>query len=317
MHVIFFDQDIKKDFGYCLDEIEPLLRHGPVSSRDLSEYRDMDDMVDRLKDADVLVVGVSRLSAELLERLPKVRFVQFLGVEPANFVDMGYCARRGIPVGTTPGYGSNAVAEFAVTLAMALAKRVTRADRKVKEGHWDITGLLGGEITGSVFGVVGTGKIGSLAARKAHALGAQILAFDTRPDEALVSDCGARYVTLEELFAGSDFVSLHMALNDGTRGLVGADLLGRMKPSAFLVNTSRAQVVDYEALYRSLKEGRIAGAALDVFPEEPVTDFTLGRLENVIATPHIAYYTDRSNRNLLRKAVESILRFLEGETANQ
>ena len=311
MHIVFFDQDIRKDFGYCLDELEPLERRGTIGSFDLAEYRDTDDMVEKLKDADILVVGVSRLPTDVLERLPKVRFIQFLGVGASNFIDIPACSRRNIPVGTAADYGSNAVAEFALSAAMALARRITAADRSVKAGHWDITGLLGTEIGSSVFGVVGTGKIGSLVARKANALGATTLAYDIHKNESLPLDCGTRYCPLDELFSTCDFVSLHLTLTDMTRGMIDAELLGKMKPSAVLINTSRAETVDYDALYELLRDGRIAGAALDVFPEEPVRDFSLCRLENVIATPHIAYFTDRSNRNLLKKSVESILRFLD------
>jgi len=309
--IIFFDQDIKKDFGYCLDELDPLKRRGTIESFDLSEYRDTDDMVEKLKDADILVVGVSRLPNEVLERLPKVRFIQFLGVGASNFVDIGACMRRNIPVGTAADYGSNAVAEFALSLAMSLARKINRADRSVKEGRWDITGLLGKEIGASVFGVVGTGRIGSLVARKANALGVTTLAYDIHRNESLPLDCGTRYCSLDELFSTCDFVSLHLALTDMTRGMINSELLGLMKPSAYLVNTSRAETVDYGALYGLLRDGRIAGAALDVFPEEPVRDFSLCRLENVIATPHIAYFTDLSNRNLLKKSVESIVQFLD------
>lgn len=311
MHVVFFDQDVKKDFGYCLDELDPLRRRGTIGSFDLSEYRDTGDMVEKLKDADILVVGVSRLPNEVLARLPKVRFIQFLGVGASNFIDIGACMRRNIPVGTAADYGSNAVAEFAISSAMTLAKKINRADRSVKGGKWDITGLLGTEIGASVFGVVGTGRIGSLVARKANALGATTLAYDVCKNESLPLDCGTRYCSLDELFSASDFVSLHLTLTDMTRGMINGELLGLMKPSAYFVNTSRAETVDYGALYGLLKGGKIAGAALDVFPEEPVQDFSLCRLENVIATPHIAYFTDHSNRNLLKKSVQSIVRFLD------
>lgn len=311
MKVVFFDQDVNKDFGYCLDELKPLRQRGTVDSHDLSEYTGEDDMVKKLKDADIIVVGVSKLPAKVLERLPKVRFIQFLGVGASNFIDMATCMRMNIPVGTATDYGSNSVAEFAVSTAMALAKRLPAADRRVKEGQWDITGLLGSEIGASIFGVVGTGRIGSMVVRKAHALGATTLAYDIRPNEALRLECGTRFCSLDELFSTCDFVSLHLTLTDLTRGIIGANLLGLMKPSSFLVNTSRAETVDYEALYGLLKDGKIAGAALDVFPEEPVKDFSLCRLENVISTPHIAYFTDFSNRNLLRKSVDSIVRFLD------
>lgn len=313
MQIVFYDQDIEKDFGYCLDELGPLRDRGTIKSFDLSEYRDTEDMVEKLRDAEILVVGVSRLPTEVLRLLPNVRFIQFLGVCPSNFLDIPFCLERNIPVGTVSDYGSNAVAEFALSAAMALARRIPLADRKVKSGQWNITGLLGCEISSSIFGVVGTGKIGSLVVRKANSLGATTLAYDVYKNESLSRDCGTRYCSLEEIFSTCDFVSLHLALTDLTRGMVNRELLGRMKPGAFLINTSRAEIVDYKALYDLLARRRIAGAALDVFPEEPVKDFSLCSLENVIATPHIAYFTDQSNRNLLRKAVESILRFLDSQ----
>lgn len=313
MRVVFFDQNINKDFGYCLDELIPLSERARIDSYALSEYRDCDDMINKLQDAEILVVGVSTLPNTVIERLPKVRFIQFLGVGASNFIDIDYCLSRNIRVGTTADYGSNAVAEYAISAAMTLARNICMADRTVKNGKWDISGLLGREINTSIFGVVGTGKIGSLVARKASSLGATTLAYDLHKNESLSLENGTRYCSLEELFSTCDFISVHLTLTKATEYLIGSNLLGMMKPSSYIINTSRAEVVDYKALYELLSHNRIAGAALDVFEEEPVTDFSLCRLENVIASPHIAYFTKHSNRNLLRKSVESILDFLTSE----
>jgi len=313
MRIVFFDQNIKKDFGYCLDELSPLSERARIDSYDLSEYRDCNDMIKKLQDAEILVVGVSNLSNAILERLPKVRFIQFLGVGASNFIDIDYCLSRNIQIGTTVDYGSNAVAEYAISAAMTLAKNICMADRTVKNGKWNISGLLGCEISKSVFGVVGTGKIGSLVAKKANSLGATTLAYDIHKNESLSLEIGTRYCSLEELFSTCDFVSVHLTLTETTKHLIGSSLLGLMNPSSYFINTSRAEVVDYKVLYELLSHNRIAGAALDVFEEEPVTDFSLCRLENVIASPHIAYFTKHSNRNLLRKSVESILDFLTSE----
>ena len=306
LKIVFIDQNVYRDFEHKIDIIEPLRQLGEVSA-----YDDMpvgeEELYVRAQDADVIILSIHRLRNELVERFGKLKLIQFLGIGYRNYVDEDFCAARGIKALGIGEYGSNAVAEYALALAFALLRGIGEADRRMKRECWDMQGLLGREIKGCRFGVLGTGAIGRLVAQKAIALGAQVVATDLAPDRELTERFGVRYVPMEELFAIADVVSCHLTYSKSTEKIVSKKLLSTMKSSSYFINTSRAQVVDMEALEELLVAKKIGGAALDVHETEPLEDYRLSKLDNVIATPHLGYYTDISLENQLKKVVKSVV----------
>jgi D-3-phosphoglycerate dehydrogenase len=187
----------------------------------------------------------------------------------------------------------------------------------MKQKIWDTRGLLGMELASSVAGIVGTGAIGGLVARKLSLLGAKVLACDISPQQELIDRFGVRYVDAETLMSESDIVSVHLKYNPGTEKIISRRLLGMMKPGSFFVNIGRAQTVDYDALEDLLRSGRIRGAAIDVHYGEPPANWSLALMDNVIASPHMGYFTEASNTNMLRLSVKSVLEFVKSMGKNK
>jgi lactate dehydrogenase-like 2-hydroxyacid dehydrogenase len=231
-------------------------------------------------------------------------------------VDVAAATARGIPVGNTPGILTNATADMAFALLLAAARRVVEGDRLVKAGGWKTWGpgfMLGADLAGATLGIVGFGRIGRAVARRASGFGLRILFTDlsqATPEPGV----NAAQVDLDTLLHEADFVSLHTPLTDQTRGLINTDTLKRMKPTAVLVNTSRGQVVDQEALYAALSAKRIFAAALDVTVPEPLPpEHPLLRLENCIILPHIASASWRTRERMSQMAAENLIAGLKGE----
>ena len=233
-------------------------------------------------------------------------------------IDVAACARRGIPVGNTPGVLTETTADLAWALLMAAARRLPEGDRFVRDGRWKTWGpllLLGPDVHGATIGIVGFGRIGQALARRAQGFGMRILYHDVvqLPDE-VTGPLGATYMPLETLLAESDFVSLHVNLSDVTRHLINATTLAWMKPTAVLVNTSRGPVVDQAALADALREGTIWAAALDVTDPEPIPmDDPLVGLDNCLIVPHIASATRATRGKMAAMAAANLLAGVRGE----
>lgn len=218
--------------------------------------------------------------------------------------------KKGIKVLNIDGYGSNAVAEFAVSMAMALSKKLTMANSVLKEKRWSIEGLMGKEIAGCTVGVVGTGNIGRLTAEKFIALGAEVIACDIFESDYLKEKYNVKYVSMKELFEKSDIVTLHMKVTPENERTIDTGYFNIMKDGALLVNVARAELVNTKDLAEALKKGKPAAAAIDVYDSEPPreADMALAGLENVIATPHIAYNTQEAVDKSIIMTVESIIK---------
>lgn len=233
-------------------------------------------------------------------------------------IDIEEATRRGIPVGNTPGILTDTTADFAFGLLMSAARRVVEADRYVRGGKWqtwELTLLLGKDIHNATIGIVGFGRIGQAVARRAAGFGMQILYHDPgmKTDPA-AAELGATYVDLDELFRRSDFVSLHVPLNDETHHLIDQVALEKMKKEAILINTSRGGVVDTDALYQALVQGQIAYAALDVTEPEPIpVNHPILARDNVILAPHIASASRETRGRMALMAVENLVAGLEGQ----
>jgi glyoxylate reductase len=264
----------------------------------------------------LLCLLTDRIDEGIMEAAgPALRIVSNHAVGVDN-VDVAAATTRGIPVGNTPGILTDATADMAFALLLAAGRRVVEGDRLVKAGGWKTWApgfMLGADLAGATLGIVGFGRIGRAVARRASGFGMHILFTDPSPAEP-EPGVTATQVNLETLLHESDFISLHTPLTNATRNLINADTLKQMKPSAVLVNTSRGQVVDQEALFDALSEKRIFAAALDVTVPEPLpSDHSLLELENCIIVPHIASASWRTRQLMSRMAAENLIAGLKGE----
>jgi glyoxylate reductase len=266
----------------------------------------------------VLTLLTDRVDDEFLDAAgPQLKVVSNYAVGFDN-VDVPACTRRGIPVGNTPGVLTETTADLAWALMMAAARRLPEGDRYVRAGKWKTWGpllLLGPDVHGSTLGVVGFGRIGQAIARRAAGFGMTILYHDVHRAEAAVEAAySATFLPLEELLARSDFVSLHVNLTPETRGLMNAEKLGWMKPTAVLVNTSRGPVIDQPALADALRSGKLFAAALDVTDPEPMApDDPLLSLDNCLVVPHIASASLATRSRMAEMAAANLLAGLRGE----
>jgi D-3-phosphoglycerate dehydrogenase / 2-oxoglutarate reductase len=264
-------------------------------------------------DVDAIFCRSGMISAAVIEAAPRLKIVSRHGVGYDN-VDVDACSRSGVLVTTTGEANSQSVSELAFGLILALARDLVRANAEMDAGRWQRGGLVGTELYGKTLGIVGLGRVGRRLARHAAGFDLEVLACDPYLDAATVAKRGARQVDLPTLLAQADFVSLHLPLNTETRHLIDAAALAQMKETAFLVNAARGGLVDEAALYTALTQKQIAGAALDVFDQEPLPGgHPLVGLDTVCHTPHIA---GQSAESLMRMSVQTgqnILTVLRGE----
>jgi len=257
-----------------------------------------------------------KIDAALLDSVPTVRVISNLAVGFDN-VDVAAATARGVLVCNTPEVLTNATADAAWSLLLAAARRIPESIAYVREGHWKTWGpmlLLGQEVSGSTLGIVGLGRIGKEVAKRAHGFDMRVLAFDPYRDEAFATKHDVTYVSLDELLAESDFVTIHVALSPETHHLIGASELGRMKPTAILVNAARGPVIDTPALVAALEDNVIFGAALDVTDPEPLpVTHPLLKLRNCIVVPHTASATVQTRSHMAELAARNLLAGLRGE----
>src|SRR3954454_2628299 len=271
---------------------------------------DLEAFVERCRDGDALLVLWS-LPTGVFTACPSVRALSWAGTGVGTFVDLAEAARCGVTVCNVPSYGANAIAEHALALLLAVARAVPDGDRELRAGRW--APADGGELAGKRLGVVGLGPIGLRMTELVRALGMDVVAWTRTATPERASAAGVPLVPLEELFATSDTISLHVAHTPGTSGLVGAALLAHVRPGAILINTARAEVVDQPALLAALHDGRLRGAGLDVFTREPLPpDDPLLAESRLVLTPHVAYRTPEASRDLLRITAENLVQWAAG-----
>ena len=274
---------------------------------------DLDDVVERLLPFDVVCVMRERtpLTRSVIERLPHLKLIASTGPRNAA-IDVQAAADRGIVVAHT-GYDARSTIEMTWALILASVRQVASENAHLRAGGWQLT--VGDSLHGKTLGVLGLGKIGSEVARIGLAFGMRVIAWSQNLTADKAQSCGARLVSKEELFRGADILTIHLVLSERTKGLVGAAELRAMKPSAWLINTSRGPIVDEPALVEVLRERRIAGAALDVFDAEPLpADHPFRSLDNVLATPHIGFVARELYRTFYGDTVENIVRWLAQST---
>ncbi len=272
-------------------------------------------LLERIEDAQAVFLDWSNLDAGVLARCRNLEIVSYIGVGAANFVDIAAATERGIAVTNTPDYGNRSVAEHALGLVLAVARNIAWGDRDLRAGRWTSMDREGVQVSGRSIGRVGMGAVGKEMARLCRAFGLEVFYYDVvrRPE---IEDAAA-YLEMDELFSSCDIVSLHVAYTPETRDLIGERQLSLMRPGAILVNTSRGEVLDLDALASALEEGRIGGAGLDNFPGEPRPDLgRLVRLDRVVLTPHIAFNTREAKDRMTAIAVGNVVAFYRGEPEN-
>ena len=276
---------------------------------------DAEEVIQRARDADGLIVASSPVTRRVMEALEGLKVVMRTGVG-YDVIDVEAATELGVVVINVPDIWIREVANHALALLLAWNRRIVTLDREVRAGVWSsrVPGPATGSLHGETVGIVGLGNIGSAFARRVAALETRVIASDPYVDDARVKALGVERVELMTLAARADYVSVHALLNAETRGLNGKAFLRRMKPTACLINTSRGPVVDESALGRALKEGWLAGAALDVFEEEPLgAGSPLRDIDNVILTPHAAYFSSPAMARVPRRCGEEVARVLMKE----
>ena len=277
-----------------------------------------EELIEKVRDKDaVLCLLTDKIDAEVMDAAPNLKVISTYSVG-FDHIDVEEATKRGIYVTHTPGVLTDAVAELTVGLILSICRRILEADKIIRTGQWNKPWnpffLTGMELKGKTLGIVGFGRIGRAVAKKMSGFEMRILYYDVRRDEKAEKELGAQYADLETLLKESDIVSLHVPLTKQTYHMIGEKELKLMKPTAYLINTARGAVVDTEALVKALKEGWIAGAALDVFEQEPLpSDHPLTKLENVVLTPHIGSATVEARSRMAELAAKNLVAVLKGE----
>lgn len=310
---------VMEPLGVALEKINALAAALQAAGHEFVYYTSkeaqQDKLLARVQDADIIMLANQPLSAEIINACPKLKMlsVAFTGVD---HVALEACRARNILVCNAAGYSTNAVAELTFGLAISVIRNIVPCDARCRRAETK-DGLVGFELFGKTFGVVGTGAIGARVAKIAAAFGCRVLAYSRTAKQELV-DAGVQYVSLDELLAQSDFVSLHVPLTDATRGLINADAIAKMKQGAVLLNTARGPVVDSAALAEALNAGKLAGAGIDVFEGEPpiAENHPLCSAKNTVLTPHVAFASREALETRADIVFANIEKWLNGAPQN-
>lgn len=310
---------VMEPLGVAMGKIDTLAAGLKAAGHEFIYYTtkevQQDKLLARVQDADIIMLANQPLGADIINACPKLKMlsVAFTGVD---HVALDACRARSIMVCNAAGYSTNAVAELTFGLAISVIRNIVPCDARCRKAGTK-EGLVGFELFGKSFGVVGTGAIGARVAKIAAAFGCKVLAYSRTVKPELV-DAGVQYVSLDELLMQSDFVSLHVPLTDATRGLINAEAISKMKQGAVLLNTARGPVVDSEALAAALNSGKLAGAGIDVFEGEPpiAEKHPLCSAKNTVLTPHVAFASREALEARADIVFANIEKWLAGEPQN-
>lgn len=275
-----------------------------------------EELMELMSDIGAIITGMDQLTEKVIASSKKLKVISKHGVGIDN-IDVKAATKRNIVVTNIPtGHEEcNAVADFTFALILSIARKICEFNESTKEGEW--VKLIGSEVYGKTLGIIGAGAIGKAVIARAKGFDMNILVYDIKEDKELIEKFNVRYVDLGYLLSNSDFVTIHVPLNDVTKGLIRRRELELMKKSSYLINTARGGIVDEKDLYEALREGKIAGAALDVFCEEPPRNSPLLELENLVATPHIAAYTRSSIEAMDVISAENVISVLKGSRPSE
>ena len=310
---------VMEPLGVAMEKIENLSASLKSAGHEFIYYTtketQQDKLLARVQDADIIMLANQPLSAEIINACPNLKMlsVAFTGVD---HVALDACRARKIMVCNAAGYSTNAVAELTFGLAISVIRNIVPCDARCRNAETK-DGLVGFELFGKTFGVIGTGAIGSRVAKIAAAFGCKVLAYSRTEKQELVA-AGVKYVSLDELLAESDFVSLHVPLTDATRNSIDAVAIAKMKQGAVLLNTARGAVVDSKALADALNAGKLSGAGIDVFENEPplAKNHPLCSAKNTVVTPHVAFASREALETRADIVFANIEKWLAGEPQN-
>jgi D-3-phosphoglycerate dehydrogenase len=306
---------ITEPMPYVDEELKILRSYAQV---EIAKSTEEEQLLKLVADVDLIMVVYGKITSKIIESASKLRGIVRYGIGIDN-IDIEAASKRKIPVANVPNYAIETVADHAMALMLGLARRVLEADKAMRSRNWGVwtspsPNYRGVDLSGKIVGIVGIGKIGRAVAKRALAFDMKALAYDPYVTAEDAKKLGIELTGLQELLSKSDFVTIHAPLTSETRYLIGENELRRMKKTSFLINTSRGALVNTVSLAKALKEGALAGAALDVYPTEPpAVDEPLLSLEHVILTPHISWYTEEAVRRLEMTAVDHAVQILEGK----
>ncbi|NYI42658.1 C-terminal binding protein [Demequina lutea] len=294
-------------------DIERAVTDGAGAEFVISQSRNADELIANAYGAEGILVQYGQITAEVMDALPELKAIGRYGVG-VDSVDVAAATARGIAVCNVPDYGTEAVSDHAIGMALAAARGIPRLDRGVRAGAFDLVAVRPlYQTRDRIFGVIGLGLIGTATARKAAGLGYQVIGYDIAADPNAETFRGVRSVSLDELLERSQVISLHTPLTEQTRGMIGTEQFARMRSDAILVNTSRGGVADTDALVEALRSGTILGAAIDVHEQEPLpADHPLTTFDSVVLTPHLSWYSEESYAELKRRTVENVVEVCAG-----
>jgi D-3-phosphoglycerate dehydrogenase len=263
--------------------------------------------------ADALLVTYAKVTADIIGKLERCRIISRFGIGVDN-VDLGAATKAGIVVTRVPDYCIDEVSDHTMALLLALVRKIPFANSRTQAGRWEMPAVVPiHRLRGTVLGLIGFGRIPQLVAPKAQAFGLRVVSYDPYVQEEVLNRAGVERMEFGELVKVSDYISIHTPLMPETHHLFSAEVFGRMKPTAYLVNTARGPIIDEDALARALDRGQLAGAALDVLEKEPPSASPLLGRDNVILTPHTGFYSEESLVDLQMKASEEVVRVLTGQ----
>jgi len=303
---------VARSFGYASDRAMDALSQIPglkVTKPEHALAFDEQQMCELIPGRDMVIVGTDKVSEAVIAKADKLKVISKHGVGIDN-IDVAAATANGILVTYLPGMNDRAVADMTFGMILALSRGICRASAQTKDKIWGK--LLTHDVWGKTLGVIGTGRIGREVIRRALAFDMKVLAYDIVAEDEVAKELGFEYVSLDELLTQADIVTLHVPLSAETKGMIGLKELESMKETAYLVNTARAGILDGVALLKALKEGVIAGAALDVYDRDLVQDEVTYELDNLLLTPHIAAYTYETLEAMDMAIVEECKRVLQG-----
>lgn len=326
MKIVFFDLE-----NWQLDYLK-----GKVLNQDAHYFTTsvMDTDLNGISDADIISTFIySKVTKEVLDKFPNLKMVATMSTG-FDHIDVSECKRRGIAVCNVPAYGDNTVAEHAFGLLLNLSKKIYKAYDRTLRGQFSYEGLLGFDIKGKTIGVIGTGRIGCYSMKIANGFGMNVIAYDAFPRESLQAEYNFKYVSLDDLFAQSDIITIHVPLFKETIHLINDDAVSKMKKGVIIINTARGPVIETNALVKGLQSGKIGGAGLDVLEDETsikdewsllheittlpseqmkvmIENEALMKMDNVLVTPHLAFYTREAIIRILDTNLKNIFDLVE------
>lgn len=313
MKIVILDGYTENPGDLSWEEIEKL---GELTVYDRTSLTNMQEVIDRIDDAEIVLTNKTPITAEVLDECPNVKFIGVLATG-YNVIDYKYAKEKNIPVSNVPAYGTASVSQFAIGLLLEICHHIGHHDQTVHQGRWESSSdwcywdypLI--ELDGKTMGIIGFGRIGQSTGKIAKALGMEVLAYDNYPNEN--GKAIAEYVELDTLLAQSDVVALHCPLFPETEGIINKDTISKMKDGVILLNNSRGQLVVEQDLADALNSGKVSAAGLDVVSTEPIKgNNPLLTAKNCFITPHISWAPKESRQRILDCTVQNIQAFLEG-----